>query len=1214
MGIYRSIIVCSLVILATACFAQGEPVYGMRWEFEEGEGAWRGTHMGVEAADGVLQATIEGRDPWITSPEMAVEAARYPFIQVRLRTADPHIARGAFYWRTDASPHWTEPVRHFEFPLMPDGEWHTYDLRVGSRDWKDKIIQLRFDSEPSHVGEGSAVEIDFIRIYGMAWEGSLSLGRQRLAVGDTAELMANVRALNATVSSLQHHVAVPPGLELIAGQATTEAGNLAEGAEATTQWGIAARREGVFRIGWRGEAEGLAPLQMTREVFVTAADPALPAQPARAAEATRIDGEHIILQSDRVRLAFVKSGEGYVHALIDVWDDGWRRMGSAYPLGEAVRRTPDGQEESLLLVPEAATVERDGGQAQVTLTGTVADTGDAPWRYELRAQLGEKSGDVRLTARVECGEGRKLLRFAGPMLHAGDGSFGGRKDEAMLPGLEWLVGDERSSSTLDIAPPQNVRYVPHPYKVTVPAMCVAHEGRVVGLAWDPLQKWDGEHICPLAQFCSPNWINEADDHLMGLFVPSMPGWVIENQTLAKEPYDLPAGRELTLRSALVTGADTTCLQTVWRYFDLFGELTAQPVPMTDAEAMALADETYLERLWKAPEKSWIYCFPFSRSKGQALPASNGYYSRFALALLTDSVLRADPAAKQAVRAQLKTSLDAAREGSGHWYLQPDLAFRWDWLKEALLGEEHAIKGIIESQRDDGSWGGFKPTAKTESLGEAGQREVGLCGKTAHQLLKYARVTRNRRALEAGLKAMEFMERFEVPRAAQTWECPVHSPDIYASYAAIMPHLEAYRITGERKYLERAVYWAETGLPFVYVWGAPDRPVMQGGSIAIFGASFFTGNWIGRPVQWNGMEYSWALLKLAEYDDSRPWRELATSIMRSGMWQQEKDDSADAKGGYTDNWDLPSDERCTSFILSPWWIVLNLHTLRGFDPDLQTDIVQTPGGAIHVTSGAKVAASMDGGDLRVDLTYAPGETVHCLAAGVSEPQSVLQGERELRRREDLGEVGEGWAYLPERALLFVKVRLGMEVSTRLRVTGVEAREADWEIGSVARPPYKSARQMAYEEMPFEAAADWDFAREEERKWQELPRSDMSEPRIIDGVLTASATGPDPRISLPIEHVEAGKYPVVTVEMSVDRGTQFEVYFATDTDPEFSESKSIHTQVAADGEFHKYVADLSGQPYWQGTVTALRFDPVGPVNEKHVGATIRVKRIAVSNKPF
>jgi hypothetical protein len=78
------------------------------------------------------------------------------------------------------------------------------------------------------------------------------------------------------------------------------------------------------------------------------------------------------------------------------------------------------------------------------------------------------------------------------------------------------------------------------------------------------------------------------------FETTMPGWVIENQTLAKEPYDLRIGKGLTLQSALVTGADTTCLQTVWRYFDLFGELKSQPPPMTDAEAMALADETYLD--------------------------------------------------------------------------------------------------------------------------------------------------------------------------------------------------------------------------------------------------------------------------------------------------------------------------------------------------------------------------------------------------------------------------------------------------------------------------------------------------------------------------------------------------------------------------------------------------------------------------------------------
>ena len=37
------------------------------------------------------------------------------------------------------------------------------------------------------------------------------------------------------------------------------------------------------------------------------------------------------------------------------------------------------------------------------------------------------------------------------------------------------------------------------------------------------------------------------------------------------------------------------------------------------------------------------------------------------------------------------------------------------------------------------------------------------------------------------------------------------------------------------------------------------------------------DWFGRPVQWNGLRYSFALLKLAEHDASYPWRQIAETI-------------------------------------------------------------------------------------------------------------------------------------------------------------------------------------------------------------------------------------------------------------------------------------------------------------------------------------------------
>lgn len=1207
-------LILALLASAPACLGQDQAIYSTRWEFGDGAEGWTGSGMEVAVEEGILRATIGRRDSWVTGPKTEIEAARNPFIEIRLRALSPDVVQGMFYWRTDVSSSWAAPPKNIAFPLMPGGEWHTYRLRVGSPRWTGKILQLRFDPEPANAGLGLGVEVDFVRVYGLAWESAAHVETSRIAVGERTRVETTARALNRRLADAQATIELPDELALAEGGPTQDLGSIDIGQERSAIWEVRARVGGQYRIGCRIGAEGVTSADRTVELLVTAPDPLLDGDRPERAMAATLDGGHVVLSNSRVRLVFVRSGESFVHALLEVWDDGWRRMGSAYPLGEAVWRDADASERRLLLGPGEARVSVRDGEAAVVLGGVQEDLAGGRWEYELRASLADGSPDCRLRAGLRCSRDRRLLRFAGPMLRLGEGSFGAAKDEAMLPGLEWLVGGERSSSTLDLAPPANMRYVPHPYKVTVPLMCVEAEGRVAGLAWDPLQKWDGENTCPLAEFCSPNWINGGRHHLMGLFTPSTPGWVIENDSRARRPYELAGGQELGIESTLVTGTKTTCLQTVWRYLDLFGEFRAQPPPMTDEEEMALADETYMKRLWKPEDASWIYCFPFSRSKGQPITAANHYFSRFALALWTDSLLRESPQSREAVRSHVLAALEGAYRGGGEWYLDPQLAFRAGRLREAMLGEEHDVQATLAAQQPDGSWGGFHPTSKTEGLGPPGARAVGLCSKQAAKLLRYARLTANREALDAGLRAVEYMDRFSVPRAAQTWECPVHSPDIYAAYAAIMPCIEAYRITGEQRYLDRAVYWAETGLPFVYVWGARDRPVMKGGSIAIFGGSFFTCNWIGRPVQWNGMEYSWALLQLAEYDHSRPWVELATSIMRSGMWQQEKDDSIDAKGGYTDNWDLPTDRREPGFVLSPWWILLNLHTLRGFDPAVRTQILPTPGGAIHVSSGARVQARLDEEELSIALQYAPGEDVYCLVAGIARPDTVLRGGAELPEVEDLGEAAQGWTYLPERAFLLIRARPTEGDNTALAVPGARAAQATWELGSVPRPPYRTLRQIKYDAMPLEIVTDWDFATEDAATWESLSHNDMAPPKIEDGMLTISVTGPDPYLFMPIDELDAQAVKVITVEMAVDRGEQFEVYFATADDPNMDERKSVFTGVHPDGAVRKYTARVGDHALWTGTIRALRFDPVGPVSRSHIGARVRVRRIVLSNKPL
>jgi hypothetical protein len=155
------------------------------------------------------------------------------------------------------------------------------------------------------------------------------------------------------------------------------------------------------------------------------------------------------------------------------------------------------------------------------------------------------------------------------------------------------------------------------------------------------------------------------------------------------------------------------------------------------------------------------------------------------------------------------------------------------------------------------------------------------------LLEHAYYTGDRRSLRAGLKTLQYMKRFRTPRGAQTWEVPLHTPDILASGQAVWAYMRAYQLTDDRQHLDEARRWAITGLPFVYQWSS--QPIMAYATTPVLGATNWRApNWIGLPVQWCGTVYAYALLMLAPYDDTVDWHKVAEGITMCGEQMQYPD--------------------------------------------------------------------------------------------------------------------------------------------------------------------------------------------------------------------------------------------------------------------------------------------------------------------------------------
>lgn len=140
----------------------------------------------------------------------------------------------------------------------------------------------------------------------------------------------------------------------------------------------------------------------------------------------------------------------------------------------------------------------------------------------------------------------------------------------------------------------------------------------------------------------------------------------------------------------------------------------------------------------------------------------------------------------------------------------------------------------------------------------------------------------------------------VPRGAQPWEMPLHTPDILASARLVRIHLLGHLLDGDPARLEEARLWAWSGVPFVYLRDPLAGPVGRYATIGVLGATDWVAPvWIGQPVQWCGLVYAGALHDLARAADgagAQPWQTLARGITRSGLQMTFPIDDAAGRGG------------------------------------------------------------------------------------------------------------------------------------------------------------------------------------------------------------------------------------------------------------------------------------------------------------------------------
>jgi hypothetical protein len=532
---------------------------------------------------------------------------------------------------------------------------------------------------------------------------------------------------------------------------------------------------------------------------------------------------------------------------------------------------------------------------QVTLA--VVDADGAKWRIEQRFQPARRAGGIEVETRVTVDRERRVVFLPLLTLLPGVGAaFGTNKTQGLFAGVEYLE-NEASSSERDLIGAQARRQVPDSLKVTFPLMALVADGRWAALTWE-----SGPHVCALHD--TPDRVfNSGGSALALLFPGADPAARADGHVLPYEGRVLAAQAPLILRATILGGRGATVVPAVQEYVVRRG-LPPLPQPGYSAgEYFTLAARGWLDSQIRAGDQ---FRHAVGPTFGSAPAADAVLYLDWLAAHVGDAAL-AGRLTDQA-KASLARLAPAARNRAAVGHVQyPVAALVYGGVAENVAAAQAEGRAFVARFQPDGTMP-FERAAGAVDLGSTHwSREAnGLAGTHVLLALERAVLSSDRPLLADALKLLRGLNRFRdsVPRGAQTWEVPLHTPDILASAYLCRAYLLGYELTGEEDFLAQARYWAWTGIPFIYLTAPTTQPVGVYSTIAVLGATQFVApNWIGLPVQWCGLVYADAIRRLARHDASAPWRQLADGIAFAGVQQTHRATEPDQQGLLPDSFDL-----------------------------------------------------------------------------------------------------------------------------------------------------------------------------------------------------------------------------------------------------------------------------------------------------------------------
>jgi hypothetical protein len=643
--------------------------------------------------------------------------------------------------------------------------------------------------------------------------------------------------------------------------------------------------------------------------------------------------------------------------------------------------------ESLAYIKEKAVVAVPMASADITservaggfsLRAKVSDAGGAVWTLE-RTFKADK-GAVRVDTAITVSASREVIHLPWLTLFSGLGSFGESKSQALLPGVEYLEG-EPSSNEKEIHGPAANRRLVDAYKICYPMMALAADGRWCSVAW----RADEISVSPL--FDSPDRVFRSGGHVWGLWSPAVGASRFEGELHVYGGVRLEAGKRYSCSATVSGGKGSVVTEAVGDYVERCG---LPPLPQYAGGfdgAVRLLAAGWLDSVahngtqWR--HAVWGEHFPFQPA--QDVPA----YMLWLAAQATDTAL------KDRLRETARTGIESlpkgcfGTDGISH-VRRPTGALLYGNL-EGYVKQSGPRAAQIAKRLADGT-ARYKPGKKDYASTLGSDHCNGYTAMSAEEMLCCASLTGDETAIAASLAVLDKMTVLyagQVPRGAQPWEMPLHTPDIVASARMVRCYVLGYQLSGNPEYLVQARYWAWTGVTMMYLSPPTDGGIGLYATIGVMGATNWQApNWIGQPVQWCGLVYRSALEDLARVDDAcrGTWQTLARGITITGLQMCFPVGDEQGRGGLLPDYFLLKAQVSDGPAINPGTLQAHLAEAYGKTP-MYTLTRLSNGSLAHVPGEAREEQA-PAGVLKLTVTAWPEDVCRVLITRVEKPPTAV----------------------------------------------------------------------------------------------------------------------------------------------------------------------------------------------------------------------------------